>query len=76
MKINDQLQFVLDNLRQSWKCRTCGTLWMHFEHDNQDGFFRLCDDPDLLCDQCRFIDAAIESKAIITSERWSNEEDR
>jgi len=76
MIIDDQIQFVLDNLVQSYQCRTCDTLWMHFKTNNQYGFYRLCDNPDLLCNRCRFIDAAIEQNAIMTSERWSNEKDR
>lgn len=69
MKINEQLRFVLDNLINSWQCRTCDTIWMHFEHNQNKGFYRLCEHPDNLCNNCRFIDAAIDQQSIVTTER-------
>ena len=75
MKINKQVQYVLDNLVNSWKCKTCHTMWIHFKDNKADGFYRLTDNPKLMCHKCREIDFRIEQKALMTSERWvSNEE--
>ena len=73
MKINNDLRFVLDNMINSWQCRTCDTLWIHFDHTGQNGFFRLCDNPNELCKQCIKIDDIVTSQSLMTTERWQNE---
>jgi hypothetical protein len=76
MKITPDIQFVLDNVIDSWKCKTCDTMWIHFkESETKKGFFRLTDDPKLLCHNCREIDFQIEQQALITSERWVTNDD-
>jgi hypothetical protein len=74
MKIDKDIQHVLDNMLQNWKCKICHTLWIHYqESETKKGFFRLTDDPKLLCHNCREIDFRIEQEALITSERWLND---
>ena len=74
MKIDKDIQHVLDNMIDSWKCKTCHTLWIHYrESKNKKGFFRLTDDPKLRCHNCREIDFRIGQEALITSERWIND---
>ena len=73
MKIDAQTQFVLDNMVQAWACKECNTTWIHFKDGSNDGFYRLTEDPRILCSKCSEIDLRIEQNTIMTAERWTNE---
>ncbi len=73
MKIDDQIEYVLRNMQKAWECPRCDCLWIHFNHEEQDGFYRITEDPDALCKTCQYMDKIITQNAIITGERWSDE---
>tara|TARA_Y100000004_G_scaffold146083_1_gene166840 strand:- start:1732 stop:1956 length:225 start_codon:yes stop_codon:yes gene_type:complete len=73
MKIDPQTEFVLSNMVQAWACDECNTTWIHFKDGSNDGFYRLTENPKILCPKCSQIDLTIEQHTIMTAERWTNE---
>ena len=73
MKIDSQTKFVLKNMVKAFGCDECETTWVHFKDGTNDGFYRLTENPETLCLNCQHIDKMIEHHAIMTAERWTNE---
>lgn len=64
------IRFVLDNEIERKQCTECLGLWFKFKHQEQIGIYRLSPVEPGDCSICAPIDIDIESKAIVTSERW------
>ena len=73
MKIDSRTKYVLENMVESWGCHECPTIWIHFKDGSNIGFYRLTENPNILCPKCLEIDFTIEQNTIMTAEGWTND---
>ena len=64
------IQYVLDNELERKQCTECLGMWFRFKHEDSVGIYRLSPVEPADCTICEPIDRDIESRAIVTAERW------
>ncbi len=64
------IRYVLQNELERKQCVECFGMWFRFQHGKQIGIYRLSPVEPGDCTICAPIDADIESKSIVSTERW------
>jgi hypothetical protein len=68
--MNDALRYVLANEIGNKRCKECYGVWFLFNHEGTKAFYRLSPSAPEDCKLCYALDVAIESKSLVTMERW------
>jgi len=64
------INYVLKNEIERKQCTECLGMWFLFNHEGSDAFYRLSEVEPSGCSICEPIDKEIESKSLLTTERW------
>ena len=68
--MNSALKYVLANEISNKRCKDCHGVWFLFDHNGTESFYRLSPVAPIDCKLCYALDVAIESKSLLTMERW------
>ena len=68
--MNPELKYVLEHQIDRRQCKLCYAMWFAFDHHGQVAYYRLGQDEPDLCEICKPIDEDIESKCVVSHERW------
>ena len=70
------MKYVLDNEIERKQCTECLGMWFIFDHEGSEAFYRLSPVAPEMCTVCEPIDREIESKSIVSMERWIKVDER